>query len=98
VQVWHGDFATLWRAPPGYREGELAGNGGPLGHWLALHLAGLDGPGASARLDDVASVCARVLAFQLTQGLAPDGLAGPLTLKQLNRASGIDEPRLAPPR
>jgi general secretion pathway protein A len=43
-------------------------------------------------------VCARVLAFQLTQGLAPDGLAGPLTLKQLNRASGIDEPRLAPPR
>ncbi|WP_409970417.1 peptidoglycan-binding domain-containing protein [Piscinibacter sp.] len=37
---------------------------------------------------------ARVFAFQLAQGLQPDGLAGPLTLMQLTRASGIDEPRL----
>jgi general secretion pathway protein A len=34
------------------------------------------------------------VAFQLTQGLAPDGLVGPQTLMQLNRAAGVDEPRL----
>jgi general secretion pathway protein A len=38
----------------------------------------------------------RVFAFQVSQGLALDGLAGPITLMQLNRASGIDEPRLRP--
>jgi general secretion pathway protein A len=46
-------------------------------------------PAASAE-----ALTSQVFAFQLAQGLAPDGLAGPLTLMKLNRASGIDEPRL----
>ena len=37
---------------------------------------------------------ARVRAFQRAQGLPADGYPGPLTLMQLNRASGVDEPRL----
>ena len=37
----------------------------------------------------------RIQAFQLAQGLRADGLPGPMTLMQLNRALGIDEPRLA---
>jgi hypothetical protein len=36
----------------------------------------------------------QVQAFQVAQGLVPDGVAGPLTLIRLNRAAGIDEPRL----
>ena len=32
--------------------------------------------------------------FQLAQGLPSDGSAGPMTLMQLNRANGVDEPRL----
>jgi general secretion pathway protein A len=32
--------------------------------------------------------------FQLAQGLDGDGQPGPMTLMQLNRAAGIDEPRL----
>ena len=36
----------------------------------------------------------RLAAFQLAQGLKPDGLAGPTTFMQLNRAIGLDEPRL----
>jgi general secretion pathway protein A len=37
---------------------------------------------------------AMIMAFQAAQGLKADGLAGPMTLMQVNRASGIDEPRL----
>lgn len=85
---WRGDFATLWRAPPGYREGQVVGAADDgLGRWLDERLARVDG-GRGGSLSD------RVLAFQLAQGLAPDGLAGALTLMQLNRVAGVDEPRL----
>jgi general secretion pathway protein A len=70
----------------------VVGAEGPLGGWLAQKLAAADGralPAASAE-----ALSAQVFAFQLAQGLAPDGLAGPLTLMKLNRASGVDEPRL----
>jgi general secretion pathway protein A len=92
ARVWRGEFATLWRAPPGFRDGAVVGAEGPLGGWLAQKLAAADGralPAASAE-----ALSAQVFAFQLAQGLAPDGLAGPLTLMKLNRASGVDEPRL----
>ena len=41
-----------------------------------------------------AALKARVRAFQLAQGLPADGLLGPLTFMQLNRAGGVDEPVL----
>ena len=37
---------------------------------------------------------ARVSNFQRAHGLQPDGVAGPTTFMQLNRLSGVDEPRL----
>jgi general secretion pathway protein A len=92
AQDWRGDFATLWRAPPGYHEGEFAAGDGPFGRWLASQLGRIDGAGSSP--GDAASLRERVFAFQLARGLTPDGLAGPLTLMQLNRASGVDEPHL----
>jgi general secretion pathway protein A len=48
---------------------------------------------ASAPLLD-ADLKERVRAFQRTQGLTPDGLPGPLTLMQIERASGQTLPRL----
>lgn len=92
AQVWRGEFATLWRAPPGYRAGELADAASPLAPWLTAHLAttAATTPASGGAPD----LSARVFAFQLAQGLEPDGLAGPLTLMQLNRASGVAEPRL----
>ena len=87
---WRGDFATLLRAPAGYRDaGGGVAESAALAPWLAERLTRLDG-GARGR-----SLADRVFAFQLTQGLAPDGLAGPQTLMQLNRASGVKEPQLA---
>lgn len=94
-KVWRGEFATLWRVPPGYQNKWFAGQGGPVVDWLALQVAKLNGepPPAGAQKFD-AALQAKVSAFQLAQGLKADGLAGPITLMQLNRAAGVDEPRL----
>ncbi|MBE2241224.1 MAG: AAA family ATPase [Burkholderiaceae bacterium] len=92
AQVWRGEFTTLWRAPPGYRAGDLAGTEIALAPWLRERLDAIEP--AAATPDRNQDLKARVFAFQLAQGLQPDGLAGPLTLMQLNRASGVEEPRL----
>jgi general secretion pathway protein A len=84
--AWTGSFSTWWRPP------------GPPPHndWARARLLALQGPdsaGAPRTAPDEA-LRRRVFAFQVSQGLALDGLIGPLTLMQLNRASGVDEPRL----
>jgi general secretion pathway protein A len=94
-RVWRGDVATFWRAPPGFRSKLLAGQKGPAIDWLAERLARVDGgtgPSPSQTLDT--ALQARVHAFQLTQGLKPDGVVGATTFMLLNRASGVQEPRL----
>jgi general secretion pathway protein A len=93
--MWRGEFATLWRAPPGYAPRAVETPPRALAEWLTTQLGGLTGaapaPGGAA---GGAALKSRVIAFQLAQGLKPDGLVGPTTLMQLNRAIGIDEPRL----
>jgi general secretion pathway protein A len=86
--LWRGEFATLWRTPPGYDDGA------PV-DWLSARLAAAQGesaPSAPSKFD--AALRSRLNAFQVAQGLKPDGLAGPVTLMLLNRASGVAEPRL----
>jgi len=94
ADYWRGEFATYWRVPPDYA-GTIVDSKGPAARWLALQLATARGDPRpiAGRLDD-ASLRAGVHAFQLTQGLPSDGVAGPITLMQLNRAIGIDEPHL----
>ena len=57
--------------------------------WLDLRF-----PGIYGHVDEVQALRSRLNAFQVAQGLKPDGLAGPLTLMQINRATGVDEPQL----
>lgn len=107
ASAWRGEFSTLWRAPPGYAE--RAANAGPLREWLAGQLDALNrravpasapvaAAAASAAVPGWAELSPRIQAFQASQGLQPDGRVGPITLMQLNRAAGVDEPRLAPAR
>ncbi|WP_313077808.1 AAA family ATPase [Melaminivora sp.] len=90
--LWHGEAATLWRAPA-----ELPASGDVLGsaaaaQWLDDRLARAAGPAAPRPAPGDRR--ARIHAFQKAQGLTADGLAGPLTLMRLNRATGVPEPRL----
>ena len=85
---WDGKVLAWWRPPPGDERA-----------WTLERLLELQGPetavGARAPQDEI--LRRRVFAFQLGQGLPLDGLADPLTLMQLNRASGVAEPRLGAP-
>ena len=91
--VWRGDFATLWRSAPGYPGPRGVASSAPVAEWLSAQLASL--PGTDGPADG--ALKPRLYRFQLAQGLAPDGRAGPMTFMQLNRALGIDEPRLQTP-
>ncbi len=85
--LWRGEFATFWRLPPGWTDGGLAGTDPAARAWLDRGLADAGfGPGRP--------LAERVWAFQLAQGLPPDGRAGPLTVMRLNRLGLVDEPRL----
>ena len=94
--AWRGDFATFWRVPPGYTVPLTLGAQGALVDAVAGQLAALQGaapPPPGHPFD--AALRTRVAAFQRAQGLPSDGAAGPTTLMQINRASGVVEPWLA---
>ena len=95
AQTWRGDFATFWRAPAGYLNMVGDGEASPVVDALATQLATARGEAAPARRQSFdATLKAKVTAFQLAQGLKADGVPGPTTFMQLNRATGVDEPRL----
>ncbi|AVP56228.1 ExeA family protein [Pulveribacter suum] len=95
--LWHGDIATLWKAPANLpASGDLAASGAAAA-WLDRQLARASGSPAPSRSLSAAARRARIHQFQLAQGLTPDGQPGPLTLMLLNRATGVQEPRLQHP-
>ncbi|MBS0448736.1 MAG: AAA family ATPase [Proteobacteria bacterium] len=96
ARAWRGDYATFWKAPAGYREGEVVGTTGAVAPWVGERLGppAIAASGAASAPGADETLRARVYAFQLAHGLEPDGVAGPLTLMQMNRESGVDEPRL----
>ena len=96
--LWQGDFATLWRTPAHYVAPLGPGASGALVDRLGEQLSSFDtdaAPPPGQAFD--AALKARVHAFQLAQGLRPDGWAGPTTFMQLNRVNGVTEPRLLAP-
>jgi general secretion pathway protein A len=95
ADYWRGEFSTFWRPPPNHAGSLVDSRSGPAAQWLARQLAtalGDTGP-VGPRVDEV-RLRSWIHRFQLAQGLPSDGSAGPITLMQLNRASGVDEPRL----
>jgi len=93
AERWKGDFATLWRVPPGYPQRNQPR--GEFVDWVAAQLAEArkqPAPTQAATMN--AELIEQVRAFQLARGLTPDGQLGPMTYMQLNRVGGADEPRL----
>jgi general secretion pathway protein A len=93
---WQGDFATLWRAPPGYTARTGSSPSVETLEWIAAGLAAVNGATlpAGRRVPERAALTAQLRSFQLAHGLVPDGQVGPMTFMQLNRVAGVEEPRL----
>lgn len=92
ADVWRGEFATLWRTPPGQSGRLVDGLEGPAAVWLGERIASLQAAGSVPA--SASGLDARVKAFQRSQGVDAAGVAGPITFMQVNLASGVDEPRL----
>jgi len=94
-QHFQGDFVTLWKVPEDFRERVRHGDQGKDIDWLATQLSKLNGkPAPETNAPYEQELEQQVKDFQSSQGLQADGLVGPKTLMQLNRATGSDEPRL----
>jgi len=96
AQAWAGNFLLLWRPPPGIKDALSLGSRGQSVIWLRSRLAAAAGEdarvGAAATFDD--DLLRRVKAFQMSEGLVPDGVAGALTLVRLNMRMDRALPRL----
>jgi general secretion pathway protein A len=92
--LWSGNYALLWSSPPGTKTGIGEDAHGPAVMWLRDSLARAQGVDANgpARFDK--ELANRIRAFQLAEGIAPDGVAGPLTLIRLNMRLDDRLPRL----
>ena len=99
-QFWDGSFVVLWRPPtPGLVSIGPASRGKDV-EWLRGRLEALDGQPIASRKGDVFDdmLRERVVAFQRSRSLIPDGIAGEETLTHLS-AAGRDSsaPRLRNP-
>ncbi|HEX2539935.1 MAG TPA: AAA family ATPase [Caldimonas sp.] len=95
AKAWQGEFGTLWRSPEGYVGAVSDGASGPAVDRLAAQLAQVAGePAPTGRQIMNAALREKVTRFQATHGLSPVGRAGPTTFMQLNRLTGVPEPRL----
>ena len=106
ADFWRGEYATFWRTPAdlsdsgasliaatGQRADPAAG--AALNTWLAQSLASVAGqPAPASGAVDTVALKEQVHAFQIANGLPSDGIPGPMTLMQLNRAIGVEEPSL----
>jgi len=93
---WSGYYSVLWRMPPVTQRVIRPGDHGTAVEWLSTQLAKVQGRVAAVDsdwvFDDV--LTAQVKQFQLSQGLTPDGNAGPQTLNRLVNLADQTAPRL----
>jgi general secretion pathway protein A len=97
-RVWDGSFEVLWQPPPigiGAREVTPGSRGRPV-VWLKQRLDALEGQPGAARDDAYdESLRGRVIAFQRSQSLAVDGIAGVETLARLSSLTDQRIPSLS---
>lgn len=94
---WVGEYLLLWQRPPLQREILEPGETGASVAWLAKTLQELGlyaATGQEVRLEG--SLLVAFKRFQLSNGLTPDGVLGPMTLVHLNTARSLAGPHLSP--
>jgi len=95
AEAWSGNFILLWKAPAGFGEQLAPGQRSPAILWLRQAMSSVDGiaDNGSAVFDP--ELARRVRAFQLAEGIRPDGYVGPVTAIRIGARSNPGGPRLS---
>jgi general secretion pathway protein A len=93
ANTWHGQYVAIWTPPPNSNGDRFMKRRSSIA-WLRHVMQTIDGIGdtGSGVFDD--DLSKRIRAFQLSEGIQPDGLVGPLTVIHLNVRSGKPGPHL----
>jgi len=98
VRQLGGEFTTLYKMPRGFRSQIVAGAQGADVDWIAQRLAQINDEEAPPVERPMGRhTRAQLKAFQNSQSLKSDGVAGPRTYMRLNQLTGVTEPRLLAP-
>ena len=92
-RLWDGAYTVVWRPLPGAQRVLTPGVQGPEVAWLRKALGDGEVPGRPAVYDS--ALAGRVAAFQRSEGLEPDGVAGIQTLLRLSIRSDRRTPVLS---
>lgn len=92
--AWSGNFILIWKAPPGFHDHLALNQRGPAITWLRQAIASIDGRPEDPGEAFDAALARRIRAFQLAEGIRPDGYVGPLTAIRINARSGRGGPSL----
>lgn len=96
AEQWSGDYTLLWRMPPRAHKKIRKGDYGSDVNWLSAQLAQINGTTTDSSnnvvYDD--AMMNQVKAFQVVQGLTPDGTAGYQTIIRLSHATDASMPKL----
>jgi general secretion pathway protein A len=95
---WSGQFIAVWKAPPAFNAEINLNHRGQDVIWLRRTLENIDGIRDNGSDVFDLALSKRIRAFQLNDGIQPDGLVGPLTLIRLNVRSGKNMPHLVTER
>jgi len=97
IDSWDGHFTLLWRAPPAYNGPLSRGHRGPATDWLVNRLALINAEPLvlSAGYIFDGELETKVKQFQLSSGLAPDGIAGVKTWLKINDEDDSGTPKLS---
>jgi len=94
ASLWSGSYVLVWQAPPGFRELLSPGQRGPAIRWLRHGLSSLDGKQDNGSEHFDQALFSQLKAFQQSEGILPDGVAGTQTLIRLNMRLHKDLPQL----
>jgi len=99
MEQWYGEFTLLWQPPSAYNGAVPPDEEGPMVLWLEQQLARLmqrePRPDATLRLNGL--LLDELQQFQQSEGLAADGVIGPITLIHLNNHLAGQHPQLTAP-
>jgi general secretion pathway protein A len=84
-RLWDGSFILVWKAPPFALRLISSGTRGKEVEWLRTRLDAIEGKTSKGRSSDIydAELERRVIAFQRSRSLVPDGIVGGETLMYL---------------